>query len=99
MCYVCMYICTYVCMYACMYVCMYVCMFVCMYVYACVFIQEVVCKKEPPILWADIAVSMDGRALALVDKTGYLWGGSSDLKVKHKHARLLENENCLKNQR
>lgn len=31
--------------------------------------------------WAEIAVSVDGKAVALVDKGGYLWGGTSDFKV------------------
>ena len=44
-------------------------------------LQTVVCKKESAPYWAEIAVSMDGKALALVDKGGYLWGGSSDFKV------------------
>ena len=38
-------------------------------------------KKEPPLHWAEIAVSVDGKAVALVDKAGYLWGGTPDFKV------------------
>ncbi len=39
------------------------------------------CKKESPIYWAEIAISMNGKAAALVDRGGYIWGGSSDFKV------------------
>lgn len=46
------------------------------------------CKKESSLYWAEIAVSMDGKALALVDKSGYLWGGSSDFKVGDKYPYL-----------
>ena len=48
--------------------------------------QTVVCKKESSLYWAEIAVSMDGKAVALVDKSGYLWGGSADFKVGSKYS-------------
>ncbi|CAI8030177.1 Vacuolar protein sorting-associated protein 16 homolog, partial [Geodia barretti] len=38
-------------------------------------------KKDPSVYWAEIAVSVDGKAVALVDKGGYLWGGTSDFKT------------------
>lgn len=38
-------------------------------------------KKDPQIQWAGIAVSVDGKAVAMVDKAGYLWGGTPDFKV------------------
>ena len=44
-------------------------------------LQFVICKKDGPLCWANMAVSLDGRAVALVDKEGYLWGGSSDFRV------------------
>lgn len=44
-------------------------------------VQSITCKKESPAHWVDVAVSTNGRAVALVDKEGYLWGGSSDFKV------------------
>ena len=44
-------------------------------------LQAVTCKKEGPIHWVDVAVSTNGRAVALVDREGYLWGGSADFKV------------------
>ena len=47
--------------------------------------QTIICKKDPPMLWAEIAVSVDGKAVALVDKAGYLWGGTPDFKVMHVH--------------
>ena len=40
-----------------------------------------VCKKEPPHYWAEVAVSPNGKALALVDRGGNIWGGSVDFKV------------------
>ena len=43
--------------------------------------QAVTCKKDGSIHWVDVAVSTNGRAVALVDREGYLWGGSSDFKV------------------
>ena len=45
------------------------------------FLQNVMCRKESPLYWVEVAVSLNGRAVALVDKDGYLWGGSSDFKV------------------
>jgi len=42
----------------------------------------VVCKKESPLYWVEMAISLNGRAIALVDRDGYLWGGSSDFKVR-----------------
>ena len=39
------------------------------------------CRKESPVYWVEVAVSLNGRAVALVDRDGYLWGGSSDFKV------------------
>ena len=47
------------------------------------YIQTVITSKKDtsPIHWAKIAVSMDGKAVALVDKGGYLWGGTPDFKV------------------
>ena len=44
--------------------------------------QTVVCKKEPPIYWATVAISPMGKAAALVDREGFVWGGSTDFKVK-----------------
>jgi hypothetical protein len=38
-------------------------------------------KKEQQMLWAEIAVSVDGKAVALVDRGGYLWGGTPDFKI------------------
>jgi hypothetical protein len=38
-------------------------------------------KKEQQMLWAEIAVSVDGKAVALVDRGGYLWGGTPDFKT------------------
>jgi len=52
--------------------------------------QTVVCKKESSLYWAEIAVSMDGKAVALVDKSGYLWGGNSDFKVGNKYSYLCK---------
>ena len=43
--------------------------------------QTVTCKKESPLYWAEIAVSIDGKAVGMVDKGGYLWGGTPDFKV------------------
>ena len=43
--------------------------------------QTVVCKKDPPLYWAEVAVSLNGKAVALIDKGGYIWGGSPDFKV------------------
>jgi len=43
--------------------------------------QNVVCKKESPLYWVEMAISLNGRAIALVDRDGYLWGGSSDFKI------------------
>ena len=43
--------------------------------------QTITCKKESPVHWVDVAVSTNGKAVALVDREGYLWGGSSDFKV------------------
>jgi hypothetical protein len=31
----------------------------------------------------EVAVSLNGKAIALVDQEGYLWGGSTDFKVNH----------------
>lgn len=45
------------------------------------FLQNVICRKESPLYWVEVAVSLNGRAVALVDRDGYLWGGSSDFKV------------------
>lgn len=42
--------------------------------------QNVVCKKELPY-WIKIAISPTGKAVALVDREGYMWGGSTDFKV------------------
>lgn len=50
-------------------------------VYGIISLQTIACKKESPVHWVDVAVSTNGRAVALVDKEGYLWGGSSDFKV------------------
>ena len=44
-------------------------------------LQNVMCRKESPVYWVEVAVSLNGRAVALVDRDGYLWGGSSDFKV------------------
>lgn len=44
-------------------------------------LQNVICRKESPLYWVEVAVSLNGRAVALVDRDGYLWGGSSDFKV------------------
>lgn len=41
----------------------------------------VVCRKDPPHYWVEVAVSPTGKAIALVDKTGNMWGGSTDFKV------------------
>lgn len=46
------------------------------------FIQSVVCKKEPPIYWIEVAISPTGKAAALVDREGYMWGGTPDFKVR-----------------
>lgn len=43
--------------------------------------QTVVCKKDPPLYWAEVAVSLNGKAVALIDKGGYIWGGSPDFKI------------------
>lgn len=43
--------------------------------------QTVVCKKDSPHYWAEVAISPTGKAVALVDRDGYLWGGSIDFKV------------------
>ena len=49
----------------------------------CSYQQSVVTsKKDPQIYWAEIAVSVDGKAVAMVDKGGYLWGGTPDFKVQ-----------------
>ena len=44
------------------------------------------------MLWAEIAVSVDGKAVALVDKAGYLWGGTPDFKVMHVHVLVHVHE-------
>lgn len=40
------------------------------------------CKKEAPIYWINIAISPTGKAAALVDREGFIWGGTPDFKVK-----------------
>jgi len=42
----------------------------------------VVCKKEAPIYWINVAISPTGKAAALVDREGYMWGGTPDFKVR-----------------
>ena len=34
------------------------------------FLQNVMCRKESPLYWVEVAVSLNGRAVALVDKDG-----------------------------
>ena len=45
------------------------------------YMQTVLCKKDPPYYWVEVAISTTGKAAALVDKNGYMWGGSSDFRV------------------
>ena len=40
-------------------------------------------SKKESTHWTQIAVSVDGKAVSLVDKGGYLWGGTPDFKVKY----------------
>ncbi|XP_064405910.1 vacuolar protein sorting-associated protein 16 homolog isoform X2 [Halichondria panicea] len=44
-------------------------------------LQTINCKKGGSLCWVELAVSPNGKAVALVDQDGYLWGGSSDFKV------------------
>ena len=43
--------------------------------------QIVSCKGDSTHEWVEVAVSLDGKAVSLVDSKGYLWGGSSDFSV------------------
>ena len=38
------------------------------------------CKKTSP-QWSSIAISLNGKAAAMIDTEGYIWAGSSDFKV------------------
>ena len=43
-------------------------------------LQTVMCK-DPPHHWVEVAVSPTGKAIAMVDRNGMMWGGSTDFKV------------------
>jgi hypothetical protein len=44
-------------------------------------IISVSCKDQNHI-WSSIAISLNGKAAALIDKNGYIWAGSSDFKTQ-----------------
>lgn len=44
-------------------------------------LQIVSCKGDSTHEWVEVAVSLDGKAVSLVDSKGYLWGGSSDFST------------------
>ena len=48
-----------------------------------VFVVQTVACKEPNKNWTSIAISLSGKAAALIDKAGYIWAGSSDFKVQN----------------
>lgn len=70
----------------------------CIVVHTCVdaHLQTVECQKSPPLYWVEVAVSLNGKAIALVDQEGYLWGGSTDFKVNHNFIiAAVQSQNIL----
>ncbi|XP_019850373.1 PREDICTED: vacuolar protein sorting-associated protein 16 homolog [Amphimedon queenslandica] len=51
--------------------------------------------KDSNRQWTSIAISLSGKAAALIDKTGYIWAGSSDFKSQEVEFDIQSSSNVL----